>query len=174
MMYRIRELLRGKLMAALLSIALGIVIIIARRAALDLLVKIMGGLVITVGVAMVAVYLTRPDPSRGNLKMVLMVAGVAALAGLLLITCAETVVDFFPTMMGILLILNGLSHLAAAGVVPENRFVTVASGVIAVAFGVLLVMRPGFIADAMMIYIGAFFILNGLMDLAVVRQLSGD
>ena len=49
-----RELMKQKLVPAVLSIALGIVIIIARRAALDLLIKIIGGLIIAGGVAYMA------------------------------------------------------------------------------------------------------------------------
>ena len=47
MEYRVKQLLKGKLVPAVLSIVLGIVIIIARRAAVDLLVpgagELMGG-----------------------------------------------------------------------------------------------------------------------------------
>ena len=94
MEYRFRELLRNKLLAAVLSVALGIVIIIARRAALDLLVKIIGGLVLTGGIAFAAIDLIRPD-TAANLKTDLIVSGLAILAGIILVTCAEGVVDFF-------------------------------------------------------------------------------
>ncbi len=174
MIYMIRDMMKRKTTAALLSIALGIVIIIARRAALDLLVKIIGGMVITCGLAFIAVYLTRPDPGRGNLKMVLLMSAFTVLVGLLLIYFAEDVVNFFPTMMGIVLILNGLSHLTTAGVDRENRVLAGLLGVATILFGILIVMQPGFIADAIMVYIGAFFIVNGLMDLVIVRRFLRD
>ncbi len=169
MEYRFRELLRNKTINALVSIALGIIIIIARRAALDLLVKIIGGLVLTGGVAYLAINLIRPDTTP-TLKTDLIIGALAMAAGIILITCAEGVVDFFPTLMGIFLILNGLSHLAVAGADRENRIVSALMGMIIIVLGVLIVMRPGIIADAIMIFIGAAFLVNGLFDLLLVKR----
>ncbi len=169
--YRFRELLRNKLMSAVMSVALGIVIIIARRAALDLLVKIIGGLILAGGVAFAAIDLIRPETAT-NLKMDLTVSGLAVLAGIILITCAEGIVDFFPTMMGVFLILNGLSHLAVAGTDSENRILAGILGVAIIILGLLIVMRPGFIADAIMVFIGASFVVNGIFDLVMVKRVS--
>ena len=169
MEYRFRELLKNKTINALVSVALGIIIIIARRAALDLLVKIIGGLVLTGGLAYLAINVIRPDTTP-TLKTDLIIAGLAILAGIILITCAEGVVDFFPTLMGIFLILNGLSHLAAAGADKANRVVDAVMGIIIIVLGALIVMRPGIIADAIMIFIGAAFLVNGLFDLFLVKR----
>jgi len=171
MEYKIREQLKNKTVVAVLSIALGIIIIIARRAALDLIVKIIGGLVLTGGVAFAAINLIRPETSN-NLKMDLITSGIAALAGIILITCASGIVDFFPIMMGIFLILNGLSHLAVAGTDPENRIIAGIMGIVTIILGVLIVMRPGVIADMVMIFIGASFLVNGVFDLLMVKRVS--
>lgn len=169
MEYRFRELLKNKTINALVSVALGIIIIIARRAALDLLVKIIGGLVLTGGLAYLAINIIRQDTTP-TLKTDLIIAGLAILAGIILITCAEGVVDFFPTLMGIFLILNGLSHLAVAGTDRANRIVGAVMGIIVIILGALIVMRPGIIADAIMIFIGAAFLVNGLFDLFLVKR----
>ena len=173
MQVMVKDMMRRKLIPALLSIALGIAIIIARKSAVDLLVKIMGGLVIAGGVGFVVLYFTRPNPALGNLKMILIIAAIMVIIGLLLINYAEQIVDMFPTIMGIILILNGLSHLTMAGVEPENRLITGVFGVVAMVFGILIVARPGFIMDALMIYIGIFFVVNGLMDLFLIKRLGG-
>ena len=170
MEYKFRELLKNKAMAAVLSVALGVVIIIARRAALDLLVRIIGGLVITAGVALIAVNLIRHDTESGTMTTVLVTGGLAILAGIILISCAEGIVDFFPTLMGIFLILNGLSHLAVAHMDPDNRIAAAIMGAIIIVLGILIVMHPGFIANAIMIFIGSAFIVNGLFDLFMVKQ----
>ena len=171
MEYKYRELLKNKTVSALLSIALGIVIIIARRAALDLVVKIIGGLILTGGIAYLAINLIRPDTSA-NVKTDLILAGMAILAGIILITCAEGVVDFFQMLMGIFLILNGLSHLGAAGVDKENRVADAIMGAVIIVLGVLIVTRPGIIADAIMIFIGASFLVNGLFDLFMMKRVN--
>ena len=169
MEYRFRELLKNKTITALLSIALGIIIIIARRAALDLLVKIIGGLILTGGLAYLAINVIRPDTTT-SLKTDLIIAALAIVTGIILITCAEGVVDFFPTLMGIFLILNGLSHLAVGGADKENRIIDIVLGVIIIVLGVLIVMRPGIIADAIMIVIGISFLVNGLFDLFMMKR----
>ena len=172
MEYRVKQLLKGKLVPAMLSIVLGIVIIIARRAAVDVLVKIIGGLVIASGFAFIAMYLTRKNKEAGNLQMVLVCGGLTVLIGLMLIHFAPTIVDFFPTLMGIFLILNGLSHLTAAYASPGNRILIGIMGVVVIALGVLIVLRPGFIVDMTMVFIGGSFIINGVMDLLMIRRVK--
>ena len=94
--YRVKQLMRGKLVPAVLSIVLGIVIIIARRAAVDVLVKVIGGLVIAAGIGFFVIYLTREEKTSGNLKMVIMCSLVMILAGVLLFVFAPNIVDIFP------------------------------------------------------------------------------
>ena len=174
MEYRVKQLLNSKLVPAVLSIVLGIIIVIARRSAVDLLVKIIGGLVIAAAVGFIIVYLTRPDKKTGNLKMVLVSAGAAALIGILVIAFAEEIVNVFPILMGLYLILNGMSHLAAGYADPENRVIAVILGILIIALGLLIVFRPGFLVDTIMIFIGAAFIVNGLSDLLIQKKVTGS
>ena len=174
MEYKVRQLLKNKMVPALLCIALGILIVIARRAAVDFLVKCIGGLVIAAAVGFVAVYMTRPDKDAGNLPMVLAIAGVTALTGILLITFAENIVDIFPVIMGLYLIMNGLSHLTAAYVSTANRVTAAVLGVLVIVLGVLIVFRPGFLVNMIMVFIGGSFIVNGLSDLLLLRQVRNE
>ena len=167
----IRTLMKGKLIPAILSIVLGIVLIIARRAALDMLVKIVGILIAVAGVAFIIAYFVRGD-SNAKLQLTVGPAAVAVIFGIVLFFCAPAVVDFFPILMGIILILNGLSHLTMASVDDGDRVLTAIMGVIVIIFGVLIVLRPGFVADAIMVFIGAFFIVNGLFDLFIVKRFN--
>ena len=174
MEYRVKQMLGSKLVPAVLSIVLGIVIVIARRSALDLLVKIIGGLVIAAAVCFILIYLTRPDKAAGNLKMVLISAAVAALIGILIISFAEDLVNIFPILMGTYLILNGLSHLTAGYADPENRTVAVAMGVLVIVLGLLIIVQPSFLLNTIMIFIGAAFIVNGISDLLMEKKFTGS
>ena len=102
MKYMIKDWMKRKIIPAILSIALGILIIIARRSALDLLVKIVGGMMIAGGLAFVAIYLTREEREKGSLQMTLLMTAATVILGLLLIFFAEAVVDFFPVMIAAL------------------------------------------------------------------------
>ena len=174
MEYRVKQLLNSKLVPAVLSIILGIIIVIARRSAVDLLVKIVGGVVIAAAVGFIVIYLTRPDKDAGNLTMVLVSAGVAALTGILIITFAESIVNIFPIIMGVYLILNGLSHLTAGYADPENRVIAVIMGVLVIALGLLIVVQPSFLVNTIMIFIGAAFIVNGISDLLMEKKFTGS
>ena len=174
MEYKVKQLLNSKLVPAVLSMILGIVIVIARRSAVDLLVKIVGGIVIAAAIGFILVYLTRPDKDAGNLTMVLVSAGAAALIGILIITFAESIVNIFPILMGVYLILNGLSHLTAGYADPENRTVAVILGVLVIALGLLIVVQPSFLVNTIMIFIGAAFIVNGVFDLLMEKKFTGS
>jgi len=167
--------MKNKLIPALLSIALGVVLIIARRSALDVMVKITGGLIAAGGVAFILAWLFRRDKMEGTAAPMLVgPALVMILIGLAMIFFSNTVVDIFPIIMGIILILNGLSHLAAAGLYGEDRILIGLLGIITIVLGVLIVAQPDFVANALMVWIGAFFIVNGVFDLFVVKRVSGS
>ena len=44
------------------------------------------------------------------------------------------------------------------------------TGIVTIVLGVLIVMRPGIIADAIMIFIGASFLVNGIFDLLMMKR----
>lgn len=175
MKFELNTMLKNKLIPAILSIALGIVMIIARRAALDLLVKIIGGMIAAGGVAFFVAWFFRPAGEEGrNTSMILGPAVIMIAVGLLMIFFAKTVVDIFPVLMGIVLILNGIGHLTAAGMNGDDRLLLGLLGIVTIALGILLVARPGFMANAVVIWIGAFFVVNGIFDLFMIKRVTGS
>ena len=168
----IKVLLRKKIVPAALSIAMGIALILARRSALDVIVKIFGGLMIAGGLGFVALSFTGPNRNSYDRSVAFSMAAIIAIIGLLFILFAEAIVDFFPIMMGIILILNGLSNLSAAFTNSENRILIGLMSIVVIAFGVLILMRPGIMANALTIYIGVFFILNGIFDLFMLYKIK--
>ena len=171
--YRVKQLMKGKLVPAVLSIVLGIVIIIARRAAVDVLVKVIGGLIVAAGIGFFVVYLKREDKTAGNLKMVVLCSLLMILVGVLLFVFAQNVVDIFPIIMGVYLILNGLSHMTEGYVDPDNRLIATMMGIVLIALGVLIVLQPGFLVNTIMIFIGAAFVVSGISDILLVIRVNG-
>ena len=167
-------LMKNKMIPALLSIALGIVLVIARRAALDLLVRIIGGLIIAGGISFIATWLSKPERVEGDTKIALGSAVIMILMGLALIFLAKTVVNIFPIIMGVVLILNGIGHLTTARMNQENRLLMIILGVVTVVLGILIVMQPGFVANTIVLWIGIFFIINGLFDLFMIKNVTGS
>lgn len=171
--YRVKQLVRGKLVPAVLSIVLGIMIIIARRAAVDVLVKVIGGLVIAAGIGFFVIYLTREEKTSGNLKMIIMCSLVMILVGVLLFVFAPNIVDIFPVIMGVYLILNGLSHMTAGYVDQDNRLIASLMGIVLIALGVLIVLQPAFLVNMIMVFIGAAFVVSGISDILLVIRVNG-
>ena len=173
MLFRVKRMMKCKLVPAVLSIVLGIVIIIARRAAVDVLVKVIGGLIVVSGIGFFAVYLKRENKTAGNLKMVVLCSLLMILVGVLLFVLAQNVVDIFPIIMGVYLILNGLSHMTEGYVDPENRLIATMMGIVLIALGVLIVLQPGFLVNTIMIFIGAAFVVSGISDILLVIRVNG-
>jgi len=167
---KVQEVLKRKIIPAILSIVLGIVIIIARRSALDVLVKIIGGIVIAGGIGFIAVYFAK-ERNESPFGMTLAFAAVTILIGIAMIAFAPTIVDIFPTLVGVVLVLNGLSNVAEAMVDGDNRLMTVILGVLIVLFGIFVIARPGVMADAIMLYIGIFLVINGIFDLVILMRI---
>lgn len=165
----LKQLLRRKIVPAVLSILLGVAVIIARRGALELIVRVVGGFVIAGAVGLVVLYYARPEQEPGGLAMSWSMAAAACIAGLALIAFSGTLVEFFPVIMGISLVLNGLSNITEAAVWQENRILSGIVGILVVIFGILIIARPGAVADAIMIYVGGFLVINGIFDLMLLH-----
>ncbi len=164
----VTRLMRAKIVPAVVSIAMGIALILARRAAMEVIVKIFGIIIVVGGVGFIALYLFGPTGRDATA----LIAGIAAAAiGLLMFFYADIVDDFFLILLGIVLILNGLSNIVKAGMDQENRFLAALFGVLVVILGVLIVVRPGPMGDAVLIYAGIFFVLNGLADLFLLYRM---
>ena len=103
----IKRLHRAKLVPAVISIAFGIALIIARQSAMEVIVKIAAAMLIACGVGCVLVYLFGPVKDSSQF----VVGGFAALIGFLAWFNSGFVVGLFPIITGIVLLMNGLGAL---------------------------------------------------------------
>ena len=92
-------------------------------------------------------------------------AGMAGIVGLLMVLFAPSIVSFFPIMMGIILILSGLSTLMQASQGDAYPVYSKFFALVTAALGVLILIRPGQTADIILIIIGGGCVLSGLNDL---------
>jgi len=164
----VKRLLRSKMVPAFLSVVLGIVLIIARRSALDLLVRVIGYMLLIGAAAFVGMYLFGPhrDPAQ------IMEAILALIVGFIFVTRSRSVVNFFPIIMGIALILNALSNLTEAMAYPENRMFSGFMSLLVLIFGILILTHPGAMANALVPYVGIFYQNNGILDLIMLHRIK--
>ena len=166
----IKRLHRAKLVPAFISIAFGIVLIIARSSAMEVVIRIAAGMLIACGVGCVLMLFFAPVKE----SMQLTVGGMMALAGVLAWIGSSALVNLFPILLGIGLILNGLSNLAPLSAPGEN-----AGTAVIVIFSLLMIVGGAFIAfnhnamkDLLMLYIGIGYVINGIFDLIILHRVK--
>ena len=163
-----KELLRTKMVPAVLSMIVGIALIIARRAALDVLVQVIGWIMIVGAVGFAAMYLFGPYKDKTGI----IAAVLSGLIGVLFVTQADVIDDFLLILVGVTLILNGLGNLAGAFAGGENRVLAGILSALIVILGVLIITHPGSMMDAITVYMGISLILNGILDLFLLHRVK--
>ena len=166
----IKRLHRTKLVPALISIAFGIALIIARRSAMGVMVKIAAGMLLACGVGCILMYFFAPVKE----SMQLATGAVMALLGLIAWIYTDTFVDLFPIITGIGLILNGMSNMATLSM-PEQypgKGLIIVLSVLMIAGGVFIVFHPAAVENMLMVYVGICYILNGTFDLILLYKVK--
>ena len=164
------RLLRGKLAPAVCSILFGVALIIARRSAMDVLVRATAVIIAVGGLAGVLQYFFGPVKDRMQLSL-----SVFALAfGVLCWFIAGTLVDIFPILAGIMLILNGLSNLAPLSSPADSAGtpLVVLFSILMIGGGLFIVFHPAAAENMLMVYIGVCYILNGIFDLILLHRMK--
>ena len=162
----IQKIIRNKTILAALSIVAGIYLILARRSALDMIVRMLGYGLIAAAIGYVLSYFLGTHRDETQLGY----AVLAGVGGILVITLARSIVNIFPMLMGLLLLLNGLGNLVQSF---SNGGTSIADKVLPglVALGGLLIMiHPGAIVNSVVILAGVALIVNGLADLNMIRR----
>ena len=166
----IKRLHRAKLVPALISVVFGIALILARRSAMSVMVKIAAGMLIACGVGCVLMYLFAPVRE----SMQLLVGALLALFGLVGWFNTDAVVDLFPILTGITLVLNGLSNLAPLGAPGENAGtgLILVFSILMIAGGLFIVFHPAAVENMLMVYVGIGYVINGIFDLILLHRVK--
>ncbi len=165
---RIKQLHRAKLVPAITSLLFGIALIIARRGAMDVAIKIGAVMLGLAGVACIMMFLT--GKVRETPQMV--IGCLLLLGGVLAWIYSGVLVDIFPILTGIGLILNGLSNLAAVKAENAGAGLVLLFSILMVAGGVMIIVYSRAMEDPLLIWLGVGYILNGLMDLILMYRVK--
>lgn len=165
---RIRQLHRAKLLPAITSIAFGIALIIARKGAMDVAIKIGAVMLGLCGLGCILMYIT------GKVRELpqMCIGCLLLLAGVLCWIYSGVLVDIFPIITGIGLILNGLSNLAAVKAENAGAGLVLLFSMLMVAGGVMIIVYSRAMEDPLLIWLGVGYILNGLMDLILMYRVK--
>ena len=163
---------RAKLVPAIISIAFGIALIITRRGAMDVAVKIAAVMLMVAGAGCILMYFFGPAKQD---SMQLGIGGIIALGGVLVWVFSKTLVDLFPIFTGISIALNGLSNLTVLsesegdGVTKVLVFIFSA---LMIAGGIFIAFHPASVEDTLLLIMGICYILNGVFDLLLMYRVK--
>ncbi len=165
-----KNLVRNKVISAVISIIIGLFLIIRRSSALDGLIWYVGILLLVGAVTYVLFYFT----SKEKKKDTLFYAAILAIAAIVFLAKPQAIVNIFPMCMGILLVLSGAESLyrvfsfRGEGV----RKYGVISSVLVIIAGIIVFLHPGAVADLITLFAGIALLLNGISDLMVAKSFS--
>ncbi len=154
--------LSNKVFVSIAAMIIGLILIIWQRSAGETIIRIIGYVMIATGVVYLIMFFTK---RRENENLIYAIG--AAGAGLLLVLLAHLIVDAFPIIMGIVMILNAITAFSLSmksGDTPWYMYIFFAALIV---LGVLILLHPSFVANLMYLFIGISCLLSGVTGLMV-------
>lgn len=163
------------LLASLLYIALGLLILLQPALTGQILCLLFGGILLLYGAITIISFLAHQGRTRGY-GFELAAGVVAAALGILFLANPAFVLSVFPVVLGLYIIVDAFLNLSRAAELHRMGYgrwwVALLLSLVAMALGVLIFLRPLFLADFIVRIIGGVLIYNGLSDLWSIFMLG--
>lgn len=164
----LRNIAQNKVVVAVASILFGLVLVVEQTAALDWLVSVLGAFLLGAAAVYGIMYAAGSEKKRGYVAF----AVVLGLVGLFVAVNPRAIVNIFPTLVGIVLLVNGVANfLHSYAIVRPAGYSWTAPMVLSVAvavLGLVMILAPGLIIDILMLFMGIALVVNGVLDLIVM------
>lgn len=162
----IERYLKNRTIMSIAGIVIGLVLMIWQKGVLTTLIRVMGFLMIVTAVIYAIQYLTSAVKDQTQIGYAVM----SGIFGLLLVLLNQVIVDAFPIIMGLLLILNGAAALMQTWQDRNIPWYSKVLSALLIVLGVLIITRPGAVADVFVFLIGVGFVINGVAGLVMSRE----
>lgn len=163
------------ILAAILYIALGVIFLIWPTEVGSILCVSFGLVLLAYGLITIISFFVH-DSRLGTFRFELVLGIVVTAVGILFLLRPTFILDLFPVVLGIYIIIDALLNLKRAMELRSMNYtrwwVILALSAVSLILGVLILLRPGFLADMLFMLIGIVFIYNGLSDLWALFKLS--
>lgn len=165
---KLTRLSGNRLVLAVAAIVFGLLLIIFRRQALDLMIRLMG--VALIACACIYYFFYRKGEEHDLLdKAVSIFIGIV---GLILIVAARGIVNFFPVIIGIVLIINAFANLARlfsvdAGTRGGGWRGSVVLQIVVLILGFCMMFFRHYAANVIVMFIGVAVLITGISNLVV-------
>ncbi len=163
-----RKLLDSKIVMAVVSIVFGTVLIAERGAAVAFIVKLFGWVMVAAAVVQVIRYAVKRESREPG---ILASAVVCLIIGFIFVASPRVIVDLFPVLMGLVLIVSSAANIAGLlGSVFRNSFWTASLifAIFSLVLGVVVLLHPSAVADLLLVIAGFTFVVNGFTDLMML------
>lgn len=161
----IKRLIQNKKAMAVTSILAGIFLMIARKRTTTFLIKVLGYALLALAVVYLVLYFIGERRDRIKLGY----ACGAAVAGILIRLLAPAVLNFFPILLGVIIVITGIGNLTAAKkqTYPKTSMI---GPILTIILGAVILFRPGFVLSTAIFLGGAALVMNGLTELDLIRR----
>ncbi len=163
----LKSIIANKLAVALLSVILGVVLLIMQGGALQAIVKVAAILFIVAGVGYIILFFMNKNRSNTTLAC----AVIALILGIIFFVRPDIIVNIFPIILGVYLVIEGLTNVLAALQHKKSKsfIVGLVLGALTLIVGIFLIFRAGTVMNIVSIIAGISLIVNGLTDLFTLR-----
>ncbi len=159
--------LRNKTILSAAGIIMGVILMIWRGQVVETMIRVMGYMMI----ATAAVYLFMYFRENRQNEMMLGYAIMSGGAGLLLVLLCRVILNAFPVIIGVVLIMSGAAALLETCRDREIPLYSKLLSILIVVLGVLILIHPGRIANAIVFCTGFALVVNGISGLLMSRQI---
>lgn len=170
-----QKMLRNKIIMAVISIIFGIILIVYQGGAVATILRILGVLVLVGAVIGLISYFAN-GANKDN-PSVLASAILGFIFGIILVTAPGWLIAIFPIVMGLVLIINSIYNISALLSAPIKTgmfgFGLILS-ILSLILGIMAITRPGAVANAIILFIGITYLINGLTDLIAIASLRHE
>ncbi len=166
----IQSLIRNKTVMAAISIITGIYLMIARRNATSTLVQMIGYALFAMAIAYLVLYFMERKNGTQQDQVKLGYACGAAVLGLLVRLLAPLILNLFPVLLGIAIVIAGISNLKGAKDLNSPKAAWIGP-ILTIVLGAVIAFHPGAVLSTVIFLAGVAMVINGLSELDLIRRI---
>lgn len=151
---------------AVLSILVGLFLIIRQGSAIADVVRIIGWLILIAGIVTFFTWLKDKNTAEITTTIICIICGI------IFISSPGWLINFFPILVGLLLIINSISNITALSKSGQKSNASLISAVLSLILGVLILFHPGALVNVITLLMGITLLINGISDLMLVNSVK--
>ena len=163
----IEKYLKNKMIMSAASIVIGLILMIWRGTFVEQMIRVVGYVLLAAAAVYLVMYFKGDRQNEAQLGYAILAAG----AGLLIILLSSLLLHMFPVIAGVMMILTAGATLIKTYNDSNIPLYSKLLSALVIVIGILIVLQPGKIANAIVLCVGAALVVNGISGLLTSRQI---